>query len=866
MSALLGVTRTELLEREAPLRLLGEALDRAARGGGSVAVVSGEPGIGKSSLVAHLAATCGHDVQVLVGICDDLAVPRPLGPFRDLAVDVPGQSLGALVDATQPWTTASALLDAFRASRTPTLLVIEDAHWIDQASADVITVLGRRLAELRVLLVLTVRTGELGSDHPLRPAIDGLHHSRLLHVEPAPLSRDAVRRLADTPDPAIADRIYELTGGNPLFVTELLEHGLASPPPSLATTVLGRVARLPPASRELLELLSVIPGRVPTALLDRLEPGWATTAEPAERVRLLTGDARHVRFRHDLTRATIDAALPTGRRRHLHGRVLAALRTTDADPADLVHHAEAAGDDDVVAEFAWEAAQRAAAVGANREAFAQYRRALGFADRLDPPGRAALAEAMGRTACLVGRFDASLRAISDAMVRYERLGDGCGLGRCASLRAHLHWFLGDGGSAWRDACSAVHSLEAAGAVGELARAYARASELSMLAGRAGDAVEWGRRALQLAEDDDVRASALTSIGAMRLQLDVDDVQPLLTALEIAVAAGRHEQVVLAMTAFAWVNLLWARPRHARAHAEDGLRYARHHEVDSLADYLDAVLAWMDVRAGRWDAADRLLTSERRLRGPRTVTRLQAHAVLTERAVRRGDDDAEPRLRRAVEDAERTGELKRIGPVLELELEFALTRGLPLPVGRLAEVADRVGPDALQGGHGAARLAAWGAVCGLPVTFTGKAPAPHAAMIARDWRRAADAFGAVGWEHDRALMLSLLDDEEALAEALEHARATGAAPLEAHVGTRLRELGRPVPRGPRRSTRTNPAQLTDRQLEVLERVRQGRRNGEIAAELHISTRTVEHHVAAILRQLGVSSRAEAAARAVDLDAH
>jgi DNA-binding NarL/FixJ family response regulator len=137
------------------------------------------------------------------------------------------------------------------------------------------------------------------------------------------------------------------------------------------------------------------------------------------------------------------------------------------------------------------------------------------------------------------------------------------------------------------------------------------------------------------------------------------------------------------------------------------------------------------------------------------------------------------------------------------------------------------------------------------------------MYSRDWRRAASAFDDVGWTYDRALMLSLLDDEEALVEAIEIARRLGADPLTARVARRLRALGLSVPRGPRGSTRANPAGLTARQLEVLSLLAGGLTNAEIADRLVVSPRTAEHHVAAVLTKLGATTRHDAARRASEL---
>jgi DNA-binding CsgD family transcriptional regulator len=237
-------------------------------------------------------------------------------------------------------------------------------------------------------------------------------------------------------------------------------------------------------------------------------------------------------------------------------------------------------------------------------------------------------------------------------------------------------------------------------------------------------------------------------------------------------------------------------------------------------------------------------------------------VLAELAVRRGDLDASDRLNDLAAQAERADELQRVVPVFELATEWALTSGPPVAAGPLAGVVAELRTEQPVVGWGA-RAAAWAAVDGVAVEVGGDVSEPHAAMLQRDWRGAADAFAAVGWDYDRALMLSLLDDEESLGEAIGIARGLGAEPLTRRVARRLRDLGLSVPHGPRESTRANPAGLTARQLEVLELLAGGLTNAEIADRLVVSPRTAEHHVAAVLTKLGATTRRDAARRAAEL---
>ena len=193
----------ELLERDRALAALAEAHAGAARGNGRAVVVSGEPGIGKTALVTRF--TRDLDARVLWGACDDLSIPRPLGPFRDLAGDVAPALASALAAGAAPYEIQSLLIAELG---EPTVLVLEDLHWADDATLDVITVLGRRIGALPALLVLTLRGGEVPPAHPLH-AVLGAVAGTSAFIELDPLSPGAVASLAGDDG-----ELYALTGGN----------------------------------------------------------------------------------------------------------------------------------------------------------------------------------------------------------------------------------------------------------------------------------------------------------------------------------------------------------------------------------------------------------------------------------------------------------------------------------------------------------------------------------------------------------------------------------------------------------------------------------------------------------------------------
>jgi DNA-binding CsgD family transcriptional regulator/tetratricopeptide (TPR) repeat protein len=849
----------ELLERDSALAALAEAHEAAAAGTGRVVFVTGEPGIGKTSLVTRFLADLDPGARVLVGTCDDLSIPRPLGPIRDLAGSVSSKLAQALTAGAPAHDVHALLLAELDLPPRPTTLVLEDVHWGDDATFDAITVVGRRIASLPALLVLTFRGGEVPPGHPLRAAIGAIRAGDSLVVDLAPLSEDAVASLAgdDSGD------VFALTGGNPFYVTELLSSPKdADLPPSVANAVLGRAARLDDASRRLVELVSVVPNRVATSLLDAVMPDWVAAAEEPERRELLEVRPAHVRFRHELARNAIRSSVPIAARRRLHAEILRELTAANADPADVVHHAEAAGAEQVVAEYALVAARRAAALGANREAYSHYRRASHFVGQLPAAEQAAVLEELAAAAYAVGRLDDAFAAIGRAMPLFGELGDDEARGRASRALSRYHWVAGDGEAAREQARDAVAILEPLGESVELARAYSVMSQLAMLAEEFDDAIAWGERALELAlrlGDELTIAHALVNLGSTRVNID-GETGGLLEAHAMADAAGDRHEAARALDNLGISLLWWVRPEEALSFAQRATEYGEGHEMLIISSYAATVVAWLRLRAGEWDEAERATRAEMQ---SGIVVRLLARTVLAELAVRRGDPDATDRLGELAAQADRTGEPQRIVPALELAFELALLTGAPMPVERLEALVSSMSRGGRFEGRFAVRLAGWAMVAGLELPLEGPAPGPYGAMARGKWRAAADAFGAVGWTYDRALMLALLDDEEALVEAVAVARALGAEPLVAHASGRLRELGLRVPQGPREATRANPAGLTARQLEVLALLAEGLTNAEIGERLFVSPRTAEHHVAAVLTKLGATTRREAAARAAEL---
>jgi DNA-binding CsgD family transcriptional regulator len=864
-----------LLERESALDTLGGWFAEARAGRGRLVLVGGEAGVGKTSLVNEFALRQRPVARVLWGACDPLTTPRPLGPLADIAPALGGRLDQLLRDEAPREVLFGALLGGLRDSRVATVLVIEDVHWADEATLDLLRFLARRLGAAAAMLVVTYRDDQLGPQHPVQLLAGDLTSSamvRRLGLEP--LSRRAVAELAG-PHGVDPGALYETTGGNPFFVTEILAAGDAAIPATVVDAVLARAARLSPPARQVLDAAAVVAPPVETWLL--VEAAGAAPAQVDECVAagMLQGQAGGVGFRHELARLAVERTLAPGRRADLHGRALAALLTrpgTAPDPARLAHHADGAGDGLAVLAHAPVAARRAAALGAHREAAAQYARALRFADGLAPAARAELLEGHSYECYLTDQLAEAAASRERALGCWRALGDRRKEGDTLRWLSRLAWFRGRGADAERAGREAVELLEGLAPAPELAMAYSNLSQLAMLADNTNEAVAWGSRAIQLAESlgqTEILVHALNNVGSAETQASRPAGRPTLgRSLALALAHGLEEHAARAYTNLAFGCLNLRDYPLASRYLDQGIRYCTEHDLDTWRLYMLMTWARAEFEQGRWSEATG--TVEAVLRDPRTapVSRINALAVLGRVRARRGDPGVWPVLDEALALAAVSGELQRLGPVAAARAEAAWLEGDLAPARPVVEdaldLAERMGGQAWPWLAGELAFWLWrlGGPDRLPAGgLPDGAADPFRLQMAGAWEAAAARWRSLGCPYEAAAALADSDQEPQLRAALAELERLGARPLAAAVARKLRELGvRGLARGPRPATRANPANLTARELEVLRLLVEGRSNRQIAEQLFISNKTVSVHVTNLLAKLGVHSRLEAAAMA------
>jgi DNA-binding CsgD family transcriptional regulator len=857
-------TSSELLERAGEFSALGESLETVQRSSrGRVVLVSGEAGVGKTALLRRFCDDCAGGARFLWGACDALFTPRPLGPLIVVAEDTGGELEELVAGGVMPHEVVAALARELRA-RAPTVFVLEDIHWADEATLDVLRLLARRVETVPALIVASYRDDELDRTNPLRIVLGELATSpTVARLKLAALSPAAVAQLAE-PHAVDADELYRKTAGNPFFVVEALAARAEEIPETVRDAVFARAARLSPPAKRLLEAVAVVPPQAELWLLEALAAQEIDALDECLTSGMLTSEPGGMAFRHELARLAVEDSVAPNRRVDLHRKALAALADPPGgarDLARLAHHAEAAGDDDAVLRFAPAAAARAASLGAHREAAAQYARALRFGGRLPAAERADLLEGRSRECFLTDQYDEGIAALEQELEYRRALGDRLEEGDALRRLSTFLWCPGKTAEAERSARDAVALLEYLPPGRELALAYAALAANCKDAMRSDEAIAWGGRALDLAErldNTEIVVHALATIGVCQ-----EDYEKLEQSLERGRRAGLAEQVGRTFVLLA--DAAVGRRRHsvANMYMEPGIAYCSERGLDLYHLYLLAYRARLELDQGHWSEAVDSAASVLRIPRTSTTPRIVSLVVLGLLRARRGDPGQWAALDEGWALAEPTGELPRLGPVAAARAEAAWLEGDRDAVGKATEGAlglalERKSPWLI------GELAVWRRRADLNGEIAAEAATPYTLQLAGEWARAAQLWTEIGCPYEAALALADADEEAPLRRALDELQRLGAQPAATIVARRLRERGaRALPRGPRRTTQKNPANLTARELEVLGLVAQGLRNAQIAERLVLSEKTIDHHVSAILRKLDVRTRGEASAQAARL---
>lgn len=849
----------DLLERASVLATLKRLLDEA-HSRGHVALVAGEAGIGKTTLLQALAAE--HEA-VWWGRCDALDTPHPLAPLLDIVRDAHPRFARALA---QPRPVLfDAVIEELRATQTPLLVVVEDAHWADDATLDLLKFVGRRIEGARGLLAISYRDDEVTATHPLRRLIGDLPAAALTRLSLQRLSPAAVEQLARRAGRS-AEGVHARTLGNPFFVTEVLRDGGAGVPGTVQDLVLARYARLSGDAQSVLRVAAVVPARVETWLLQAVLAPDGHALEAALGSGLLTAAGETVQYRHELARVAVESSLSPPVAQALHRQLLTVMAGSGRElpPARLAHHAERCGDAAAVRHFASMAAREAAARGSFREAAHHWRAALDHTPPDDhDEDRLGWLESYAQACRQLTGLDAALAARQELDASYRRLGDPRRQGLNLAWTAHLHVLMTDNAAADAASREAIALLDALPPGPERAVAYGMEAALRMLDRDLDASQAWCERAVALARETGHRERELTTMSTaatVRVLRDPEaGIAEAEALLRLTIAEHQH-----AITASMLMNLGSAlgelmRLADAERWLQRAVAFATEHEMDGNLQYASAWLALVELRLGRWDAVGERASRVLARTGDRSISRLMALVALGSLRLRRGDPGADALMDEALALAGASATLQRLAPVCALRAEAAWQRGDLVACDTEARAAL---PLAQQRDHAwfTGELAAW---CWRAGTLEAVPPGcaePHALAMAGRWAEAAACWERLGCPYEQARALAE-GDEAAQRQALALLDGLGAPPAAEALRRRMREAGaRGVARGPRASTRAHPSGLTQAEQRVLALMAEDLRNADIAARLHRSVRTVDHHVASVLAKLAVGTRHEAVQRA------
>ncbi|HRH59471.1 MAG TPA: LuxR C-terminal-related transcriptional regulator, partial [Chitinophagaceae bacterium] len=745
----------------------------------------------------------------------------------------------------------------------PAIVIFEDIHWADEATLDFIKFLSRRITQLECLFILTYRDNEIRSSHPLRNILGQLNPDSFMRMQLLPLSKGAVEKLAQEKGYNGAD-VYKITGGNPFYVNEIMAHYSRGVPDSIKDSVLAAYNLTEPKTREVWDLVSVIPTAIEIKYLEKLEPQYANAIEVCIDRQILFDNEGIISFKHELFRTTVETSLSPLKRILLHKKILELLREDfekDGHVERILHHAKNANEYELVAHYAPIAAKQAARVGAHIEAAKLYLTAIEYYQENDKDVLIQFYEAYSYECYLTNQIKDAIIYAGKSLNILKEKNDIERTGDSMRFLSRLWWFDGNRKKAEDYAMKAIEILSNQPASKAKAMALSNMSQLQMLSDHPDECIVWGEQAIAMAKelnDDEILAHALNNVGDVYMRHPSSTqkgIELLQQSLDIALKNSYHEHAARAYTNIGSSAVVIKDYAYAKEVLDTGIQYCEERDLDSWYRYMLSDKAKLNVRTGNWDEALRISNNLIEKENQAAVIKIGALAAAATIKMRRGDDDVLPLLKEAQKLAFATRELQRIIPVMAASLEYEWLTGSKIiddeeinytieTVRQMGNVYDNSEFDywLLKARNKQIELREYYEPYKLP----NKTEAQKTAAV---WEQLNSPY-----EQALALFEGREDDKR---NAITIIQKLGANAVYEKLKLQMRSSGiKSIPRGARKSTQLNPALLTNRELDILQLLKEGLQNKEIADKLFISPKTVDHHISSIFYKLEVNSRAKA----------
>lgn len=859
----------ELIERAHFFASLEAQLEKT-RDEGHCVFIGGEAGIGKSSLINSFCQTHKEDCLIYTGICDALFTPRPLAPLYDIA----GQLHDGFWQISQLGSDRTALFASIfhqlSHQKRPTIVVFEDVHWADEATLDFIKFFIRRITQTCCLFLLTYRDNEIHTRHPLRHVMGELVRGSFTRLLLPPLSRQAVEQLSEEKGYKGED-VYHISGGNPFYVQEILASYSPGIPDTIKDSILLVYNRQDDITKEIWDLLAVLPTGLEIAYLEKIDPHFKAATETSLNAGILVIQDGFVRFKHELYRRTIEESLSPLKRIDLNQQILARFQFRFEEKKQierLIHHAKNANAYELVLRYAPGAAREAAGVGAHFEAAKLYITAITYYQGNDQEILLPLYEAYAYECYLTNQITEAIIYQGKVLASWKPKDNREKVGDSLRFLSRLWWYNGNRKKAEEYAEEAVQVLLQQPASYAKAMAFSNMSQLKMLADQPAECVYWGEKAIAMAQElqnEDILSHALNNVGTVRLKSSLtrqEGFEQLRQSLAIALHHSYHEHAARAYTNLSSMAVETKEYRTAQETLEAGLRYCDQRELDSWKNYMLCFKARLSLETGQWAEASTIASRLLEKSNLTPIVKIGALTVLATIRMRSEKPEVRPLLEEAKAMAFQTQEHQRIVPVMMAWLEYEwLTGQLHIDENELQDTIQLV--EKTESSFQNSAFAFWllkarNRSLALPERYMG-----YDFAEANTYKKAVQNWVRLGCPYEEAMLLmeGLEDDRR---KALTILQELGAETAYKKLKQELRAAGmKKIPRGMRESTRLNPRQLTNREVDVLQLLSQNMQNKEIANTLFLSAKTVDHHISSILLKLNVSSRGKAVTVGMDL---
>jgi DNA-binding CsgD family transcriptional regulator/tetratricopeptide (TPR) repeat protein len=860
----------ELIERDPFLALLEAKLLSIANGEGHCILVSGEAGIGKTAVVKAFCKQQQGNCTIYQGTCDALFTPRPLAPLYDIVWQVRSDLWPASHTIEERSELFLKFFHELSIRKEKTLIVFEDVHWADEATLDFIKFFSRRVVQLQCLFILTYRDDEIHSKHPLRNVLGDLSPDTVTRIQLPPLSKEAVYKLAEVKG-YDAENVFRISGGNPFYVNEILATYSPGVPENVKDAILAVYDRQEEGTKNAWQICSVIPEGLEINRFAKIKATWDREVDHCFALKIIVVKNDRVIFKHELYRRTIEDSLSPFKRIELNKKILELFLTSFEEEGEverIVQYAKNANENKLVVKYARIAAMQAASVGAHIEASKLYLAAIQAAEVIGEDQLVGFYEAYAYECYLTNQIEEAICYQEKALRIWTEMNNAERTGNSLRLLSRLWWYDGNRDEAEKYGKQAIEILQPLPSSKAKAMAYSNMSQLIMFSEDVPECVKWGNMAIEMAreiKDDEILCHALNNVGFSQwnVQLSKGTGQKLLMeSLDIALRNSFHEHAARAYSNIIYKSIESKEYSVAKEFLQESSKYCKERDLDSSNNYQLSLKSRMLLETGGWDEAAAMAERFLQNKGQPGTVKIGCLLVLGTIGIRRGDDHALSLLLEAKSLAFKIREHQRIIRVMIALLEYEWLTGKKLITDEelrtsinLVKKVDNIFSNS--------EICFWlrkarHVKIDLPEWYE-----PYRLLMAGKISKAADFWQKKDCLFDKAIAL-FEGSEEDKKKSLLLFQQIGAHAIAEKIKMEMRAGGiRKIPRGLRESTRSNPAQLTNREIDVLQQLQKGKQNKEIAGTLFISPKTVDHHISSILFKLDVNTRSKAITEAVRL---